>query len=71
MWHLVTLPRRWENSHQTILIHLQKAGYKQKTDGWVTHDLMQNKNLIDCLPYAAAEEQNTSPSLVKPLKGLP
>ena len=33
-------------SHQTILNHLQKAGYKKTLDVWVLHDLTQ-KNLRD------------------------
>ncbi|XP_043062966.1 histone-lysine N-methyltransferase SETMAR-like isoform X1 [Drosophila yakuba] len=33
-------------SHQTVLNHLQKAGYKKKLDVWVPHDLTQ-KNLLD------------------------
>ncbi|XP_044313294.1 histone-lysine N-methyltransferase SETMAR-like [Drosophila rhopaloa] len=40
-----------EVSHQTVLNHLQKAGYKKKLDVWVPHDLTQ-KNLR----YAAETE---------------
>lgn len=32
--------------HQTVLNHLQKAGYKKKLDVWVPHELTQ-KNLMD------------------------
>ena len=42
----MTSPRRSSPSHQTILNHLQKAGYKKKLDVWVPHDLTQ-KNLLD------------------------
>ena len=33
-------------NHQTVLNHLQKAGFKKKLDVWVPHELTQ-KNLMD------------------------
>ncbi|KAH8394484.1 hypothetical protein KR222_011840 [Zaprionus bogoriensis] len=33
-------------SHQTVLNHLQKAGYQKQLDVWVPHDLRQ-ENLLD------------------------
>ena len=33
-------------THQTVLNHLQKAGFKKKLDVWVPHELTQ-KNLMD------------------------
>ncbi|XP_044313283.1 histone-lysine N-methyltransferase SETMAR-like [Drosophila rhopaloa] len=35
-------------SHQTILNHLKKAGYKKKLDAWVPHDLTLKK-LVDII----------------------
>ncbi|XP_044312535.1 histone-lysine N-methyltransferase SETMAR-like [Drosophila rhopaloa] len=37
-------------SHQTVLNHLQKAGYKKKLDVWVPHDLTQKTCWTESTP---------------------